>query len=103
MPARNVEQEFDALKSDFAKLGSDFMNLTHAMGNLTGEEARDCSAKFRAALGHAGEDVDAVAASLAVNGRKSVAAVARCVGERPLTSILLCLGVGLVIGKLIDR
>jgi ElaB/YqjD/DUF883 family membrane-anchored ribosome-binding protein len=103
MPTRNVEQEFDALRSDFAKLGSDLKSLTHAMGNLTGQEARDYSVRLRAALGHVGEDVDAMASSVAVGSRKGAAEVSRCVGEHPLTSILLCLGLGLVIGKLIDR
>jgi len=103
MPARNVEQEFDALKQDFAKLGTDLMGLTEAMRGLTTSEVQEHLAKLRAVMGHANDDVEAAARALSAQGHKGMAAAARCVVERPLTSILVCFGLGVVIGKLIDR
>jgi ElaB/YqjD/DUF883 family membrane-anchored ribosome-binding protein len=92
MPARNVEQEFDALKADFGKLSSDFVNLAEAMRNRTGEEAQEFLKKGRDAMDKAQE-----------YGRQGIDCAARQIRERPLTSILICLVVGFVIGKLIDR
>jgi ElaB/YqjD/DUF883 family membrane-anchored ribosome-binding protein len=103
MPARNVEQEFDALKADFGKLSSDFTNLAEAMRNLTGEEAQEFLKKGRDAMGKAQHEVAAGAAALGAHGRQGIDCAARQIRERPLTSILICLGVGFVIGKLIDR
>jgi len=103
MPARNVEQEFDALKLDFAKLGTDLMGLTEAMRGLTTTEVQEHLAKLRAVMGHANDDVEAAALALSARGRKGVAVAAQCIGERPLTSILVCFGLGVVIGKLFDR
>jgi ElaB/YqjD/DUF883 family membrane-anchored ribosome-binding protein len=103
MAARNVEQEFDALKSDFGRLSSDLVNLTEAMRGLIGGDAQDTIAKVRTVMGQAGESVEATAAALGARGRKGIACLEHQVRERPLTSILVCLGVGLVLGKLIDR
>ncbi|MBY0431283.1 MAG: hypothetical protein K2Q10_08805 [Rhodospirillales bacterium] len=103
MSARNVEQEFDALKSDFSKLSSDLASLTDAIRNLTGQDAQDYLAKMRAVVGQANEGVEATASALGARGREGIASVAQHMRERPLTSILICLGLGVVIGKLIDR
>jgi ElaB/YqjD/DUF883 family membrane-anchored ribosome-binding protein len=96
MPPRTIEQEFDTLKADFSKLSSDLANLTEVLRDLTGQGAQASFDKLRAA---AGNGVDAAAA----HGRDGVAAVMQQVRERPLASILVCFGLGLVIGKLIDR
>lgn len=103
MSTRNVEQEFDALKSDFGKLGTDLASLTTAMRDLAGQGALDNLAKLKAAAGQAHEDVHAAAAALGARGRDGMAAAVQQVRDRPLTSILICFGLGLVIGKLIDR
>jgi len=103
MSARNVEQEFDTLKSDFGKLSSDLASLTTALRDLAGDGAQDYVAKLRAATSHANGNVQAAAAALGARGREGLEAAVEHVRERPLTSILICFGLGLVIGKLIDR
>ena len=103
MTTRNVEQEFDTLKSDFGKLSTDLSNLTAALRDLTAEGAQDYMAKLRAATEHANGNVHAAAAALGARGREGLDAAAEHVRERPLASILICFGLGLVIGKLMDR
>jgi ElaB/YqjD/DUF883 family membrane-anchored ribosome-binding protein len=103
MSVRNVEQEFDALKSDFGKLSSDLGSLTEALRELTSESAQSYGAKLRAAAAQAHEDAHAAAAALSARGREGMEAAAQQVRERPLASILVCFGLGLVLGKLIDR
>lgn len=103
MSTRNVEQEFDALKSDFSKLSADLVNLTEAIRDLAGKDAQAYMTKFRGAVSHANHDVEAAATALGERGRESAACIAHQIRERPLASILVCLGLGLVIGKLIHR
>lgn len=103
MSARNVEQEFDALKSDFGKLSADLASLTQAVRDTAGQGAEDHLAKARAVAGQAGEDAHAAAAALGAQGREGIAAATRQIRERPLTSILICFGLGVVLGKLLDR
>jgi len=103
MAARNVEQEFDALKSDFGKLSTDLASLTAALRDLTTEGAQDTLAKLRAATAHANGEIHDAAAALGARGRDGVDAAIHHVRERPLTSILICFGLGLAIGKLLDR
>ena len=90
-------------KSDFGKLSSDLVRLTEALRDLTGEGAQEYVAKLRSVVSQANEDAQAAAAALGARGREGIAAVEHQVRERPLMSILICFGVGLVIGKLIDR
>jgi ElaB/YqjD/DUF883 family membrane-anchored ribosome-binding protein len=103
MSARNVEHEFDALKSDFGKMSADLVSLTQALRDLAAKDGEAYLSKARNVVGQANEDVEAAAAALAARGREGLHSVAVQVRERPLTSILVCLGVGVVIGKLFDR
>ena len=103
MSARNVEHEFDTLKADFNKLSSDLVNLTDIMRGLAGQDAQAYLAKMRTVVGQANEGVEATAAALSARGRQGIASVEHQIRERPLTSILICLGLGMIVGKLINR
>ena len=101
MTARNVEQEFDALKADLARLSGDLGGLTEAVRTLIGQDADAYISKFRTAMGHANmtEAVD-VATARARDGATYVTGQVR---NHPLTTILACFGLGVVLGKLMDR
>ncbi len=103
MSVRNVEQEFDALKTDVGTLSADLVRLTEALRELTGEGAQGYWAKLRSVTGQASEEVHAASAALGARGREGIDAIERQVRANPLMSILICLGLGLVIGKLLDR
>ncbi len=103
MSARNVEQEFDALKLDFGKLSSDMVGLTEALRDLAGRNAGEYGTKLRGVMGQATEEVEAAAAALKDRGCQGAASVVHHMRERPLTSILVCFGLGVAIGKLMDR
>lgn len=103
MSARNVEQEFDALKSDFGKLSSDLVGLTEAVRDLVGQDVQGYVAKARVVAGQVNEEVDAATTALAAQGRAGVACVTHQMRDHPVASILVCLGLGFVIGKLIER
>ena len=103
MSTRNVEQEFDALKSDFGKLSADLVSLTQTLRDLAGKDAHLVMDRLGDTMGRANHEVEAAAAAAGARGREGVTAVAQQLRERPLTSILVCLGLGVVIGKLINR
>jgi ElaB/YqjD/DUF883 family membrane-anchored ribosome-binding protein len=103
MSARNVEQEFDSLKADFGKLSADLVALTEALRGLTGQDAKDYVAKLRSIAEAETDGLRAAAAGLGARGQDAMACVGRQISERPLASVLICFGVGLVIGKLIER
>jgi len=103
MSTRNVEQEFDTLKMDFGKLSSDLVSLTQSLRELTGRSAEDYAAKLRAGVGHATDEVEAAAAALKTHGCEGMAVVARQMRERPLASILIGFGLGVLIGNLVVK
>jgi ElaB/YqjD/DUF883 family membrane-anchored ribosome-binding protein len=100
-PERNVEQEFDALKNDVKKLGDDFANLARALLDTASPD--NILAKLRELADRGSDEVGAAASALGKQGNDAIVSVGRQVRERPLTTILICLGLGFVIGKLIDR
>ena len=103
MSARNVEAEFDTLKADFGKLSADLVRVTEALRDVTGQGAQDYLAKLRSVTGKAGDEVHEAITELGSRGREGIEAVEHQVRERPLISILIGFGLGLVIGKLIVR
>lgn len=103
MPARNVDVEFDALKSDFSKLSSDLASLTEAMRTLTGEEAQGYLDKARNVVGQAQDGIGATVSAISASGHQGIASVEEHIRQRPLASILIGLGVGLAIGRLVSR
>lgn len=103
MSARNVEQEFDALKLDLGKLSSDLASVTEALHDLAGRSAGEYGAKLRGVMEHATENVETAAAALKERGCRGAASVVHHMRERPLATILIGFGLGVVIGKLMDR
>jgi ElaB/YqjD/DUF883 family membrane-anchored ribosome-binding protein len=103
MSVRNVEQEFDSLRADFGKVRADLVALTEALGGLTGQDAKDCVAKLRSLAEADADSHRAAATGLGARGQDAMACVGRQISERPLASVLICFGLGLVIGKFIER
>ena len=103
MSARNVEQEFDALKADFGKLSADLVVLSEALRSLTGQDAVNYLAKLRSFAGAEADGLGTAATGLGARGQDALASVGRQISERPLASVLICFGLGLIISKLIER
>lgn len=91
------------MKADFSKLSSDLVNLTDAMRTLAGQDAQNHVAKMRTVAGQASDGIEATASALNTCGRRGIASIEHLMRERPLASILIGLGVGLIVGKLISR
>ena len=104
---RNLEEEFDTLKADLDTLRKDISSLVSSFGDAATDEVKTRGRRARAAVGRvtdrAGEVWDDATNEASRRGREGVAAVKQQIEERPVISLLVAFGVGLVIGKLINR
>lgn len=96
MTTRNLEGEFDAVKDDLAKLREDIAHLSATLRDTTSETVRDQISSIRGRL-------DGITDEALDHGRHTLDELTEHIEERPLTSILLAFGIGVLIGKLLDR
>lgn len=83
--APDLEKDLAALRADFTRIKEDISRITQALGQ------------------RAAEKVDGAVEEAAVLGRAGIDTVEAKIHERPLTSILVAFGIGILIGKLVDR
>ncbi|MGP1310139.1 MAG: DUF883 family protein [Phycisphaerales bacterium] len=91
-----LRADLAALRKDFSTLGKDVLTATRHGAESASEAARAEAQRRLEQLGDAWEGAR----------DRSVAAkhdVERRIEEHPLASVMIALGVGVVIGKLIDR
>jgi ElaB/YqjD/DUF883 family membrane-anchored ribosome-binding protein len=104
---RNLEEEFDTLKTGLDTLRKDISSLVNSFGDTATDEVKTRGRRARTAVGRvtdrAGEVWDDAANEASRRGRAGVAAVEQQIEERPFISLLLAFGVGLLICKLLDR
>jgi ElaB/YqjD/DUF883 family membrane-anchored ribosome-binding protein len=85
---RNLEEEFDTLKAGLDTLRKDISSLVSSFGDAATDEVKTRGRRAREA---------------SRRGREGVAAVKQEIEERPFISVLVAFGIGVVIGKLINR
>ena len=104
---RNLEAEFDTLKAGLDTLRKDISSLVSSFGDVATDEVRTRGRRARAAVGRvtdrAGEVWDDATSEVSRRGREGVAAFEQQIEARPLISVLVAFGIGVVIGKLINR
>jgi ElaB/YqjD/DUF883 family membrane-anchored ribosome-binding protein len=104
---RNLEEEFDALKAGVDTLRKDISSLVSSFGDAATDEVRTRGRRARAAVGRvtdrAGEVWDDATNEASRRGREGVAALEQRIEERPFISVLVAFGIGMVIGRLINR
>ena len=85
----------------------DIRSLVSSFGDAATDEVTTRGRRARAAVGRAtdraGEVWDDATNEASRRGREGVAAVEHQIEERPFLSLLVAFGIGLVIGKLINR
>ena len=104
---RNLEEEFDTLKAGLETLRNDIGSLVSSFGDAATDDVKTRGRRARAAVGRvtdrAGEVWDDATSEASRRGREGVAALEQRIEERPFISLLVAFGIGLVIGKLINR
>ena len=104
---RNLEEELDTLKAGLDTLRKDISALVSSFGDAATDEVKTRGRRARAAVGRvtdrAGEAWDDATSGASRRGREGVAALEHQIDERPFVSVLVAFGIGVVIGKLINR
>ena len=96
MAAANYDAEVQAIKDDVAGLRKDLQTLIKTV-------ADDQKAHGKEALDKARAEVNRLASEARAKGREGVHALETQIEERPFTSVLVAFGIGLILGKLLDR
>lgn len=96
MTTRNIEAEFDVVKEDLAKLRNDILTLSNALKDVTSETVHDQIGQIRSRI-------DSLTGEAQQHGRQTLDDLTDRIEEKPLTSVLIAFGVGLLFGRLLDR
>ena len=96
MSSHDVEGEYGAVKDDLAKLRSDIANLSAALKELTASTVHDRIDSLKGRI-------DSLTGDAKQQSRQALDDLAERVEERPVASVLIAFGVGILIGRLFDR
>jgi ElaB/YqjD/DUF883 family membrane-anchored ribosome-binding protein len=96
MTDRSIDGEIGNVKDDLAKLRADIANLSNALKDVTSDAVNDQIALIRTRL-------DAITGEAKQHGRATLDDLTDRIEERPLASVLIAFGIGLLAGRLLDR
>lgn len=97
------QDDIDVLKKDIDELKAALKALTGDLKGLVDTNADSAAKKAGEKLGEIRQDMAGAAQKVADQGRQSAEAVADAVKERPLQSLIVAFGVGLLLTRLLDR
>ena len=92
MAERTTTNASNSLDADLAALREDLKSLASTVSELSKSKSEDIKQQFGASVDKAVE-----------RGRDAADSFQETVKQRPVTSVLMALGVGMVIGHLLDR
>ncbi|KZD09657.1 DUF883 family protein [Oceanibaculum pacificum] len=101
--ANSQPAEIDAIKADLAALRKDIASLTKTVGETASASVDEKTAQLREKVATMREEIERMAGTAKVRGQEGVAAVERHIEDKPLQSMLIAFGAGLLLGKLFDR
>jgi ElaB/YqjD/DUF883 family membrane-anchored ribosome-binding protein len=93
----------DAVKEDLAKLRSDIAELTQRLIETGRNEVSTARNRVRAEARNFGRELRESLNETGERGLKTVESVEELLTDRPLISILGAFGLGLLVGKLLQR
>jgi ElaB/YqjD/DUF883 family membrane-anchored ribosome-binding protein len=93
---RNIEIEFDTVREDLTKLRSDIAAIKNTLQEVATE-------KVRARVNEAQQKFDKWSETARYRSRASLENFASEVEDRPLTSIMVAFGAGVILGRIFDR
>lgn len=101
--AEELRPDLSQLRADFERLSDSIGSLrTHLVG-LGREGARGAQAAGLAQLDSLRREVDEAAQQFRQQGRDTLGQVEQSVRDRPLTSLLMAFGIGMVLARLFGR
>lgn len=103
MATREPADDIAALKNDLAALRKDVGALAKTLGEQASATSDDKMAQLKERVAALRSELEGAAKTARARGAEGVASVERHIEEKPLQSMLIALGAGLLIGKLLDR
>lgn len=102
-PQSDVHDDIDAIKADLAQARADFADLVRDVVSAGKAEGSDAKAKIEAAIHDRLDRIGEGIASVQRSGKKRVEDFQEKIEERPLTSVAIAFGVGLLLGNVFGR
>jgi ElaB/YqjD/DUF883 family membrane-anchored ribosome-binding protein len=103
MAERDLQKDLEALKEDMAQLRSDLAELTQRLVETGRDEIGTARNRVRARARNLGQELRETLNDTGERGLKTVESVEQLMAERPMVSLLAAFGLGLFVGKLLDR
>ena len=101
--SEEVRVDLGQLKADFERLTADLAGLRQNLVNLGMESARGVQEAGLAQLDTLRREIDDLSLHLRKQGRDALSQVEQSVRERPLASLLMAFGIGMVLARLFGR
>ena len=96
MTSHDVEGEFSAVKDDLTKLRADIANLSAALRELSSDTVHEQIDSLKGRIDRLTHDAKD-------QGRQALDDLADHIEQRPVSSVLIAFGVGILLGRLFDR
>jgi ElaB/YqjD/DUF883 family membrane-anchored ribosome-binding protein len=96
MTTAKIDGDLDSVREDLAKLREDVANLATSLKGATSEALHEQIDAARARI-------DRLSGEARQQSRQTLDDLTDKIEERPLASILVAFGVGILIGRLLDR
>lgn len=103
MPVTEVKGEAENVQADLKRLRDDIAALSQTIAALTAQQASRGIGAAHDASEKVVESVHKATEEIRRAGGESIASLEHKITERPLSAVLIALGVGLLLGKLTDR
>lgn len=103
MAERDLQKDLDAVKEDLAKLRSDIAELTQRLIDTGGSEVSTARNRVRSEARNLGREFRATLDETGEQGLKTVESIEQLLTDRPLVSLLAAFGLGLLVGKFLQR
>lgn len=98
----NLNQEFETLRADVAKLRSDVGDLLDVLKALGAEKVSDARTTLDEELLKRREELRAALNGAKARGERAAQAVEGEITEHPMSSVMAAFGMGFLIAKLLD-
>jgi ElaB/YqjD/DUF883 family membrane-anchored ribosome-binding protein len=103
MAERDMQKDLDAVKEDLAKLRSDIAELTQSLIDTGKNEVSTARNRVKAEARNLGRELRDTLNETGERGLRTVETVEQMLTEKPVISLLAAFGLGLLVGKLLER
>jgi ElaB/YqjD/DUF883 family membrane-anchored ribosome-binding protein len=103
MAERDLQKDLEAVKEDLSKLRSDIADLTQKLLDMGRSEAGSARNRIESEARNLARDLRQTLNETGEHGRKTVESVEQLLAEKPFVTLLAAFGLGLLVGKLLER